>query len=63
MMNEEVRDAKQQWTHKHAERLLQHWLRRKGPVSVAPEYVRQLERDLSDLYEQPLTRAFIENTD
>jgi hypothetical protein len=63
LMKHEMGDAKQQWVHTQAERLLQRWLTRKGPVCISFEYVRQLERDLTHFYGQPLLKAFIENTD
>jgi hypothetical protein len=61
-MEKEASNHKQQWVRGHAKRLLQHWLRRRTPFGIAPEYIRQLERDLSRSYEQPLLRAFFENT-
>ena len=62
-MESEADDTKQQWVHGHAGRLLQLWRRRQSPFSIAPEYIRQLERDLTHFYDQPLMRSFIENTD
>ena len=62
-MKNRAGDTKDQWVHRHADRLLQHWRRRPGPFSIAPEYIRQLERDLAHFYEQPLMRSFIESTD
>jgi hypothetical protein len=61
-MKSEAGDTKQQWVHGHAERSLQRWRRRQSPFRVAPEYIRQLERDLTRFYDQPLMRSFIENT-
>jgi hypothetical protein len=62
VMKNEAGDTKDQWIQLHAQRLLQHWFRRQSPFSIAPEYVRQLERDLAEFYEQPLMKMFIENT-
>lgn len=59
----EAADAKQEWIRAHALRLLADWCERNSSFSIAPEYIRQLERDLARYYEQPLMRAFIENTD
>ncbi|MHC4520953.1 MAG: hypothetical protein ACYTAS_20365 [Planctomycetota bacterium] len=63
MADNEASEAKRQWIQQHACRLLQHWGRRQSPFGIAPEYVRQLERDLLRCYDQPLMRSFIENTD
>jgi len=61
-MKNEAGDTKGQWIQHHARRLLQCWLRRQSPFSIAPEYIRRVERDLAEFYEQPLMRMFIENT-
>ena len=62
VMKNEAGDTKDQWIQQHAQRLLQHWFRRQSPFSIDPEYVRQVERDLAEFYEQPLMKLFIENT-
>jgi hypothetical protein len=62
-MRNNAADAKEEWIREHAARLLLDWCDRNNAFSIAPEYVRQLEKDLAHYYEQPLMRAFIENTD
>jgi len=62
-MKKEAGDTQDQWVHTHAQRLLQHWHTRQSPFHISPEYINQLERDLTYFYEQPLLRTFIENTD
>jgi hypothetical protein len=62
-MGSEAGDAKQRWVQGHTERLLQRWVGRPSPFSIAPEYARQIERDMVRFYEQPLMKAFIESTE
>ena len=59
----EVGDCKQQWVCEQAQRLLQNWRKQQSPFGIGPEFIRQLERDLAQFYEQPLIRTFIENSD
>ena len=55
-------DRKEQWVQRHAEQILRLWHRWQTPLGVAPDYAKQLEKDLAELYEQPLLRTFIEST-
>ncbi len=54
--------GKEQWVRRHADHMLQCWLRWRTPLGIAPDYAAKLERDLAECYEQPLLRAFIERT-
>lgn len=63
VMKGKADDTKDRWIRRHAERLWRRWYRGQAPFRVAPEYVRQLERDLERFYEHPLMRSFVENTD
>lgn len=54
--------GKEQWVRYHADHMLQRWLARQTPLGVASDYVLTLERELSEWYEQPLLRTFIEQT-
>jgi hypothetical protein len=62
MRNEAV-DAKQEWAHEHVARLLQYWRKCNTSLSIAPEYLTQIERDLARYYEHSHMRTFIENAD
>ena len=62
-MKKNAGDVKQEWVRAHAARLFLDWRRRTKPFAISPEYVRKLERDLAHYYEQPLIKAFVENTD
>lgn len=55
-------ERKEQWVRRHAEQILRLWHKWQTPLGVAPDYVRQVEKDLAELYEQPLLRTFIEST-
>jgi hypothetical protein len=55
-------DRKEQWVQRHADQILRLWRRWQTPLGVAPDYARQLEKDLAEFYEQPLIRTFIEST-
>ncbi len=61
-MRETTGDEKRRWIQRYAGRLLQHWRRGESPFGVAPEYLRQIERDLALCYEKPLMRVFVEST-
>jgi len=63
VMKSDVGDCKQQWVSEQAQRLLQNWRKQQSPFGIGPEFIRQLERDLAQFYDQPLIRNFIENSD
>jgi hypothetical protein len=55
-------DDRAQWIRRHADRLLHHWRCGPSPFEIAPDYRRQLERDLAGCYDQPLLRTFVERS-
>jgi hypothetical protein len=62
-MRNEAANAKQEWVHEQVARLLQYWYKCNNSLSITPEYVTQIERDLARYYEPSHMRAFIENAD
>ncbi len=62
MVREQTGDEKGRWIQRYAYRLLQHWRRGSSPFGVAPEYLRQIEKELARCYDQPLMKVFVEKT-
>lgn len=53
---------KDNWTQKHAVRILKLWLKWETPLGVARAYASKIRSDLAEFYEDPLKRMFIEAT-
>lgn len=54
--------SKNQWIQMYAEKMLNAWKTWQGALGVADAYIEQIKEDLSLFYDDPLERAFIENT-
>jgi hypothetical protein len=54
--------CKEEWIRHYAERMLKLWLTWQTRLGVARDYVEQVKADLTELYEDPLKRMFIETT-
>ena len=55
-----MEDQKTEWVQKYAEMALQFWHGHKYGQLVSDEYRNQLEEDLSEQYEDPVKREFVE---
>jgi hypothetical protein len=53
---------KNQWIQMYSEKMLKVWKTWQGALGVADAYIEQIKEDLSAFYDDPLERAFIENT-
>ena len=54
--------SKDEWLRRYTQQILHAWGRRRLPLGLAPTYARYIRKDLAAFYEQPLMRAFIEQT-
>lgn len=54
--------SREEWLRTYTERVLHAWRGRHAPLGLAPAYARWIRRDLSQCYQEPLMRAFIEQT-
>jgi hypothetical protein len=54
--------CKEEWIRHYAGQMLKLWQAWQTRLGVARDYVEQLKADLSELYEEPLKRMFIETT-
>ena len=55
--------TKDDWVQKYAQRILQMWQNWQGPLGKVDEkYIRQIETELQDQFDDPLKRAMIEAT-
>ncbi|GEM_PF-3557599 len=54
--------TKEDWIQLYTGRILCAWLHQESPLGLAWAYANWIHKSLSELYEQPLTRAFIEKT-
>jgi hypothetical protein len=52
--------AKQEWTTRHAKRILNCWQSLKTPFGVSQQYVGEIQTQLSSFYDIPEERLFIE---
>jgi hypothetical protein len=53
---------KEQWLRTYTRQVLKVWLGRQSPLGLTPAYAQSIRKDLAQFYEQPLMRAFIEQT-
>ena len=58
----QIRMCKEEWVQYYADRMLKLWLIWQTRLGVARDYVEQVKADLTELYEDPLKRMFIEGT-
>jgi len=54
--------TREQWIRTYTQQILQVWLGQGSPLGLAAAYARSIRKDLAQFYEQPLMRAFIEET-
>jgi 2-keto-4-pentenoate hydratase/2-oxohepta-3-ene-1,7-dioic acid hydratase in catechol pathway len=54
--------AKKKWVKKYSHRLIRLWLRQQTPFCVARAYAEHIKECLTEFYEDPLKRTFIETT-
>ncbi len=54
--------AKKKWVQKYSHRLIRLWLRQQTPFGVARAYAEHIKECLTEFYEDPLKRTFIETT-
>jgi len=54
--------SKDEWLCTYTQQILHVWRGRQTPLGLAPTYARYIRKDLAVFYEQPLMRAFIEQT-
>ncbi len=59
-MESAMEDHKTEWVQKYAEIALQFWHGHEYGRLVSDEYLNQLEEDLSEQYEDPVKREFVE---
>lgn len=53
---------KEKWIQKYAERILKLWSQWQTPLGVSVKYVEHIKQDLTEYYEVPLKKRFIEST-
>jgi len=51
---------KKKWVKKYSHRLLRHWWRQQTPFRVARAYAEHIRECLTQCYEDPLKKVFIE---
>jgi len=54
--------SREQWLRTYTRHVLNVWLGQRTPLGLAPTYAQWIREDLAAFYEQPLMRAFIEQT-
>jgi hypothetical protein len=54
--------SREAWIRTYTRQVLKVWLGRQSPLGLAPAYAQSIRKDLAQFYEQPLMRAFIEQT-
>jgi hypothetical protein len=54
--------AREVWIRRYTGRILEAWFRREAPLGLTWTYANWIRKRLSDLYEQPLLKAFVERT-
>jgi len=54
--------SKDEWLRTYTKQILHAWRGRRTPLGLAPTYAQYIRKDLAAFYEQPLMRAFIEQT-
>jgi hypothetical protein len=54
--------SKEAWIRLYTGRILRAWLHRETPLGLAWTYANWIRRSLSELYDQPLLKAFVETT-
>ena len=54
--------SKDEWLRTYTKQVLHVWRGRRMPLGLAPAYAQYIRKDLVAFYEQPLMRAFIEQT-
>jgi hypothetical protein len=54
--------TKEEWIQLYTSRILRAWFRQSAPLGLAWTYADWIRKDLSNAYNHPLTRAFIEET-
>ena len=55
--------TKADWVKEYSERILAMWQERKCPLGrIDEDYIKELETDLSKLFDDPLKRSLIEAT-
>lgn len=59
-MESTIEEQKTQWIQKHAEMALDFWHAHEYGRLVSDEYITKLEKDLSEQYEDPIKREFVE---
>ncbi len=52
--------AKQEWTTRHAKRILNYWQSLKTPFGVSQQYVEEIQTQLLSFYDIPEEKSFIE---
>jgi hypothetical protein len=56
------RNGKEQWIQQYSTRMLKLWRGWQTSLGVTRSYIEQIKRDLSDSYDDPLKKNFIEAT-
>lgn len=59
-MESKTEDQKTEWVQKYAEKALHFWHGHEYGRLVSDEYINQLQDDLSEQYEDPVKREFVE---
>ena len=54
--------AREVWIRRYTGRILRSWFRREAPLGLAWTYANWIRKRLSELYEQPLLKVFVERT-
>ncbi len=55
--------AKENWVAEYADRILEMWRKRQGPLGrVSEQYIEKLREDLAEDFDDPLKRELIETT-
>jgi len=54
--------SKDKWLQKYSCKVLSLWLQQPAPFGVTFTYTTQIKEDLTEFYEDPLKRKFIEST-
>lgn len=54
--------GKKKWLEKYSRGLHELWLQWQTPLGIACAYAEQIKEDLTEIYDDPLKRMFIETT-